>query len=570
MGIKAGIRIFIAVAALLYCGSAGAEPFLDQVKEDFKPLSGVLVMPAGNEYIIDLDAGNGVKVGDLFAVVQQGTPIIHPMTGKVLGTMDDVKAVLRVSRILSGHSYVVLVSGSSDLAKGTKITRNENLRATFRDETGRSEVMASQLQQTLPNLRWQNADSTLGSELIFVATQSGLLVRSSSGQILHSYNVASQTPAPQPVLQAQPVRPSAPVVYGQQPAMPPLQQGNITYEAAPMYQGGYRMEMDFPRFDKIGSFAKTTIMSDFEKYKDTLLMASTDGSTIRVFQVGEGLQILGQGDTSSSGQILSVSWWQPQPDEELYLAVTLWTDDKIQSEILRWDGTTLTSAEKGVSRLLAAFDFDRNGSSEMLLGQDFDRAEFYGNSVVELKLQGGKLEKSKTPLEFPRNFRVLGALLVDINGNGSVESVFVLKRRLFVYSGKKQLYKSGKEMGGTLAGITYDVDPDAQNPMVKSAACNVAPVVADLDGDGRVEIVAIASEGSAMQTVGLIRTVDKSWLSVFKFERGMMVKGTLGDKLERPLQGLAVEGNNVLMVATDNGGLMGTNPASYVLSIPVI
>ncbi|MCL1482002.1 MAG: hypothetical protein MH213_12335 [Marinobacter sp.] len=40
-----------------------------RVREDFKTVSGVVVMPTGEEYLIDLDASQGVMAGDLFSVV---------------------------------------------------------------------------------------------------------------------------------------------------------------------------------------------------------------------------------------------------------------------------------------------------------------------------------------------------------------------------------------------------------------------------------------------------------------------------------------------------------------------
>jgi hypothetical protein len=49
----------------------------------------------------------------------------------------------------------------------------------------------------------------------------------------------------------------------------------------------------------------------------------------------------------------------------------------------------------------------------------------------------------------------------------------------------------------------------------------------------------------------------------------MVMKGTLGDSLERPLQGLAVQQGQALMVATEISGLLDKHEASYVLAVPL-
>jgi len=202
--------------------------------------------------------------------------------------------------------------------------------------------------------------------------------------------------------------------------------------------------------------------------------------------------------------------------------------------------------------------------------QDFSRETFYGNRVREAYLTDGELNYRDVGFELPRNFRVLGALIADVTGDQQPEIAFIRNRRLYVYSGEQQIYKSNKEIGASIAGVTYDIDPAAQNPMITTAVCEVAPVAADLDGDGVKEIVAIGAEGTLLQAAGVTSTVDQSWLAVFKYQDGMMLKGTLGDKLERPIQGVAVVDGQAVMVATEQGSLLGDGQkSSYVLAVPV-
>ncbi|OEU73803.1 MAG: hypothetical protein BA874_11315 [Desulfuromonadales bacterium C00003068] len=538
-----------------------------QIAKDFSSVSGYVVMATGNEYIIDLDSAQGVAAGDLFSVVTKGGNIVHPVTKKIIGTLDTVSAVLKVTRIKSGYSYAVKVRGDGDLSAGTEINRFDSVNATFQDQTGNSEVLKAELMAALPRLQWQGDSKVADADLAFVATAAGVQVRDSSGQLLRSYQAGQTIAAPVPSTMN--LTAAVPQVAVPQVAM--AQQGPVTYQSRSQV-GGFgtsALNMQFPRFVKVGQFDTTTVMSDFEKFNDQLYLASTDGSAIKVYRVGETIELAGQGDSITMGQILSVSWWQPQGDPALYLVVTVWGDDRVESDILRWDGQAFSAVKKGFNRFLAGFDADGNGTSELLIGQDFDREMFYASRFNAYSLNGDTLVRSELQFKLPKLFRVIGGLLSDVTGDGQPEAIFIRNRRLYVYAGENQLYKSSKEMGASLSGVTYDIDPSAQNPMITSASCAVAPVAADLDGDGKPEIVAISAEGTYLQAVGVSSSINKSWLSVLKYQDGMMMKGTLGDKLERPIQGLAVDNGKAIMVATDVAGILDGAAASYVLAVPV-
>jgi hypothetical protein len=349
--------------------------------------------------------------------------------------------------------------------------------------------------------------------------------------------------------------------------------GAVQYEAAPSGKtasatGSDIFNMEFPRFNKVGQFKKKTVMADFENVDGKLLLATTDGGSIDVFEVGGELRSVATGDSTTMGQILSLSWYQPEAGEA-YLAVTVWADKRINSDLLKLEGDTLTPVINGYSRMTAGFDLDGDMRSELLLGQEFERENFYGTRVNELTVRNGAFETSEPPVLLPRSFQIYGALLTDITGDGKAEVVYVRKRRLYIFQGTEQIYKSSSEIGGSVATVTYDVDPDAQNPMINNASIEVAPVAADLDGDGTREIVAPAADGNIMRSVGVASAIDKSWLAVFKYRDGMVMKGSVGDKLERPLQGISVANGQAYMLATDVGSLLDGSEASYLLSIPL-
>jgi hypothetical protein len=181
-----------------------------------------------------------------------------------------------------------------------------------------------------------------------------------------------------------------------------------------------------------------------------------------------------------------------------------------------------------------------------LLGQSFDRDTFFGGRIREVSLGGGKLSIGEPSFPISMPFTVQGALFVDLTGDGRPETVFVRNRKLFVYQGTELLYESSQQMGGSLSVLTYDVNPGAKDRLFTTAAFEVPPVAVDLDGDGRLELVAIASEGSGPLGSG----IRKSWLATLDYREGRFVRGTLGPELETPLQGLYPGRNGIFVVAT--------------------
>ena len=538
----------------------------EQLRLDFSPVDGYVVMATGTEYILDVDSSQGVSTGDLFSVVTTGEKIVHPVTGAVIGSLDTVSAVLQVTRIKTGYSYATLVRGDVVLEPGTAIHRFDGLDAAFVDQSNDNSDLLSQIKDAVPSLQWQGNSASTQADLVFQVDVASVQVRDGKGQLLRSYSRMAQVVSA-PVSQAVNV---APVVVAPTATSPEAAPGAVHYQSRQSVTNfSTGLNMEFPRFNKIGQYSDTTKTADFETSAGTLLLAASDGSNIKVFDIANGMTQLAQADSATMGQILSVSWWQPA-EAQLYLVVNVWGDDRLESDLLRWTGNGFTVVEKGMGKMFAAFDVNNDGCSELLLTQDFNRETFYGNRVREAIMNGEELDYRDVTFELPRNFRIIGALITDVTGDQQPEVSYIRNRRLYVYSAGQQIYKSNKEVGASISGVTYDVDPAAQNPMITTAVCEVAPVAADLDGDGRKEIVAIGAEGSLLQSAGVTSTINQSWLAVFKYQDGMMLKGTLGDKLERPIQGITVADGQAIMVATELGSLLGGGQdSSYVLAVPV-
>ncbi len=246
------------VLLLLAAGPALAQ-WEEKIKEDFEPLSGVVIMPVGGEYLIDLDASRGVVPGDLFAVVQSGERIVHPVSGEVLGTLDEAKAVLRVTRIKSGYSYAVPVGEGGEIKRGDKIRRYEQTSAVFWDYEGVGEEFQQKLRAALPALEWQSYDAAqsarpatpsaplkTGAHLAFVLSGGQLSVLGPGGEVIHTYAAAPRqvpaappiaAPSSQPAVSTPPAAKAAAETSGIIASVPEVVSGGIIRRQEQYYEG---------------------------------------------------------------------------------------------------------------------------------------------------------------------------------------------------------------------------------------------------------------------------------------------------------------------------------------------
>jgi hypothetical protein len=214
---------FILVTLPLLLGWPAQAAVIDEVVGDFTPISGYVIMVAGGEYLIDLDASKGVSAGDLFSLIKPGEKITHPVTGKVLGTLEEVKGILKVTRLQSGYSFARLLDKSTEIKRGDPIRRYANMSAILWDYTGEGETFFFQLRDKLSDLKWEDYQASqksrpdklralkaTGTNLIFILTSSGLEVRDSEFQIILSYGPPESLVSADPIAGVPPLTNKAP------------------------------------------------------------------------------------------------------------------------------------------------------------------------------------------------------------------------------------------------------------------------------------------------------------------------------------------------------------------------
>lgn len=577
-------KLVIGIIFIIGNATAVRAAAIDDINQDFEPVSGYVVMSDGGEFIIDLDDTQGIAPGDIFSVISPGKKIVHPITKKVLGSLEEVKGVLKVTRIKSGFSFARPVGKATDIKSGDPIRRYGNLPALFWDYTGKGLPLFIQLQRALTDLKWMDYNSAQNSRppkpvansetrdsLTFILTESAIEVRDPEFMVIRSYDYPASLSkgAPIPSTKAKAAEASASAVA----ATRPKPEASVT-TALPTRKETTGVKSVSPLFSEVQTVANlpgVSLTTDFLNYGDRLLMASSNGKQIQIFDITNNLKTIARGAPSYPVRILSLKWWTPGGNDGLYLAANVWSDrdKKVRGNLFRLDNGSIRSMIENIPRILGSFDSNGDGRPELLIGQEFEGETFFGRRLSELKLSGDNLNYSKPRIKLPRHFTVLGSVLADVTGDRQMESIYVRNRILYVYSGTKRLYKSPKEMGGSLSILTYDIDPTFKDVQTTTVEFEVSPVVKDLDGDGHPEILAVASDRDLLGSLSISAGVKKSWLAVFKYQDGRFDSGSLGSELDKPLQGLAVEQHRVLVVATEPGNLLGEGANSHLLAYPL-
>ncbi|PNU21657.1 hypothetical protein C2E25_00040 [Geothermobacter hydrogeniphilus] len=574
--------IVCSIGLLFAAGNAAAVDLLAAVGHDLAPASGYVIMPVDGQYLIDLDASRGTRVGDLISVIRPGERVVHPVTGKILGSLDEVTAVLKVTRVKNGYSYAEVVDEREKISNGAVCKRFSALSAAL---VGGDREFYDALRKALPDLEWQGqfvAGEQPEVDLVFALTGETLNLMDARGGRVRGYDLklfgavptrnvktdatspAAPAPVPVPRVTSVPVPAPAPV-----PVPVPVVKGSL--QTAPAGRG----VVDFGRFGNLGELAERVQMAAFHRAEKDLLMATVDGKSLRVYRVTDGPRLVGETRIGNGVvQPLTVAWWQPKADGRLYLVVSGAEEDdrnygnevytRMAGAVIEWRDGKLVPVVNRLRWFLGSYDRDGDGRPETLLGQRFDLDITYGK-VVALSLDGSSLKETPVPFELPQEFVVPGSLMADLTGDGKLEVVVVRHGYLSIFAGKKKLYQSSEQMGGSLDSLTYDTNPGSVDLLHRTVNFEVPPAVADIDGDGVLELVALAAEGNSVKVQGLFPSIEKSWVAVVKFRNGLFEKGRLPGDRENPLQGVWAERGRVLVVESRTSSQLKQAGSSYLL-----
>lgn len=490
---------------LVFCATqVSAADFFDDLRRDFTPVQGVVIMPVDGEFLIDVDARQGVVPGDLFAVVRSGERIVHPVSGEVIGTLDDAKAVLRVTRVRTGYSYAVPVGDAETVKRGDTVRRYEHVSALFWDYAGLGEEFFQELRAGLPVFDWQpyaaaqskrpeghDAPIKYNAHLAFVARGNQLSVVGPGGQISHSYVL----PAAQAAVAPAPVVPATPAVPSVVPAVPSAPQRPGIVAAAPPSRGGIvRQQEDL--------WEGVWVTAEIDGNPVGLEVADLTGDGRKEVAVlftdrlevgwidGRDYRTLATLDFDGMEKSLTIAAADLNEDGRSELYITAMRNGRLASRTVVLEGSSLRIVESGIPWYLRTVVWP--GEGPILLAQRMGNLDNdFDGPLFRVSQSGGKLVEGPA-LNTPRSLSIFGFVPI-LGASGKIQFVRLndADQLQLITGDGKRLWESSQKFGGSEVFFERDDSSPAATLPQKRAVLVPPPLSIGPAG----EILVPASEG---------------------------------------------------------------------------
>ena len=445
-------RILIYFSALiLICVSTTTSfaEFPQQIKQDFAPLAGVIIMPIGDEYLIDLDASSGIKQGDILTLISEGEKVIHPVTKEILGTLDVAQGYLQVTKIKSGYSYAKLLSSKTAPQKGDQVKRFEQVPSWISESV--PEKLRKEIKNGLPQLNWLDNTTAIQPILNFSIAGNTLVISNNENIPLKRYQYTNGTlsetiPTPSSQNANDPFSLNAP----SQEKKSLLNQavsnifgsvGLDNKDERLVAPGIIHSKQDNgavwmgPNLD--GSPVGITV-ADFD-HDGQLEMAIAFESKLVIARITQGeFQKVATIDIPTGIKLLSIDSLDLDHNgfPEIFLSGISGTD--INSQIISFKDGSYKRTGTRIRWFLRVVDFPQSG--KILAGQLFGTWEQpFSTPVVKLQYQEGELA-AQGPLDVPKNINVFS--FIPFSGSNN--------QKLFAYISPTDFLNISTSMGENL------------------------------------------------------------------------------------------------------------------------
>lgn len=451
---------------------------------DFAPVDGVVVLVTPGQILIDRDSASGVVVGDLFALVTPGAPILHPSSGALLGISQDVSGWLRVAGVRSGYSEATLLTESAPPPVGAKVRRFADAEALLIDAPGSAGDLYPQLQAALPQLRWlgyftapsAQPAASLTPRLVFSVANNTLEVREERSGLLRRYPLGALPTAAAVTLTPSPATGS----YWNGPA-----------------QTGVARSLEIADLD--GDSRNETIT------------ATLHGLEIGRFS-GKEYQKLAEINLGLTHNLLGVDAFDSDSDGKMELWVTAHREGELDSMVLLWDGkSTITRGVEHLGWWLRALTLP--GSRRTLLAQRMGGEDFFGE-IMSIALRQGKVVTA--PATLPGHLTLYGLALL-----GPVENPLTVQLNpydnLVVRTANGEILQEGDEIYGGSEAYIPRADSQRAGSEPESRYVYPAP---RFEVVGRNTLLAPANLGS--RTFKRQRLFKQSRLDLLQWDGAML------------------------------------------------
>lgn len=455
---------------------------------DLDPLEGTVILATPEQTLIDRDAQNGVAEGDIFAVLVNGAPIIHPTTGAILATPQSVGSWLRVARLRSGYSETTPLVTTDAAKVGARVRRFSEVEALFLDPQGSHAALYPILQSSLPQLRWLGYFTTPPAlpqtgrtpRLILTADSGILELRESSSGLLRRYPLPASPPA------------VASVPPGAVAAPPPASTFWNAQTGSGIVRGLEIADLDGDK-------------------RNETITATLHGIEIGRYQ-GKDYQKLATCDLGLSRSILGVDAFDSDGDGRMELWITANRDSDLDSAVLHWDGQeTIKPVVEHLNWWLRCLNLPSSG--RILLAQRMGETDFTG-AIMRIALRDGKIVT--TPANLPNGIPLYGLAILDSETGPLTVRLTADDRLLMANAAGERIIDSDGIFGGSEAFIAR---PDPRRSGIDADTRNVYPPPRFETINGRY-LLAPANLGS--RTFARQREFKQSRLDLLSWDGAML------------------------------------------------
>ncbi len=541
----------------------------------FRPLAGYLVQAGAQGIVIDCGRKKGVAVGDLFAVLQPGAPLIHPVTGKSMGGQEKFISTLKVMRVDTGYAVCRPLSRyfRVPLTRGLVVRRFTRMPAIFIDLNGNGVELFSRVRESLPQLNWAGygvglrhrqalrrpgGPGAMGYDLYVVNQGPELTFYNGDQELVAAWNAQQFTGGTS-------------------------HSGSAaeTYGAAAAAAGKYALstsDKDQAILTRYRQLAKVTLVvkgmdvGDLEN-DGIPEIVFTDGEKIYVYQVTDkGLKYRYRYHFERFGTIINIQVGDITGDrrDEIMVNTFKETEDGFSSFVI--------SKREGKYRIIAdhiPFVMGLLGGHSVaekgvyFVGQGFAEEELFSSQVAQLHFVGGKVS-SFGKFMVPLGFTLPGAVYADINHDRIKELCFINKNNfLEIYQGDKRIWVSDERLAGSLQDVQYEVGTEKVSYTEKRQISSPLRVY-DVDGDGIPELLLNDNESDMSTSLGEYGFLSKGQVKMLKFSgQGFVVRKVTGT-IDGPLQGIQIINGELVCAMVKRGDdLLKLSGNTYLLAFPL-
>jgi hypothetical protein len=542
-----------------------------QTPTRFSSLSGYLVQLGPQGIVIDCGRKKGVAVGDLFAVLQPGAPLIHPVTGKPMGSQERLVAVLKVLRVEADYAISRPLNRylRVPLNRGLLVRRFAQMPAIFIDLNGNGVDLFSQVRESLPQLNW--ADYGVG-----LRHRQSLQRPGGPGAMGYDLYVVNQGPnltfynGDQELVAAWNAQQFAGKTAGR------------SDRAAGVSDAGKyglsTLDQDQALLTRYRQLAKVTLVvkgmdvGDLEN-DGIPEIVFTDGEKIYVYQITKkGLKYSYRYHFERFGAIINILVADITGDRKDEILVNTFkeTEDGFSSFVIsKINGKYRIIADHipFVMGLLGGHSVVEKGVN--FVGQGFAAEDLFKSQVSRLHFADGKVT-STGKFTVPLGFTLPGAVYADINHDRIKELCFINENNfLEVYQGDKRLWVSDERLAGSLQDVQYEVGTEKVSYTEKRQISSPMRVY-DIDGDGIPELLLGDNESNMSTAIGEYGFLSKGQVKMLKNSgQGFIVRKVTGT-IDGPLQGIQIINGELICAMVKRGDdMLKLSGTTYLLAFPL-